>query len=264
HLLSFPTRRSSDLHTRGFPSVSRPQPVGQSQPDRLHSLVELCSWRGDGGLGIPDCERTQRSADRSGWSCFHWCSPDRAGSREALRRAAIGSRCVGSHSGETGPIQNWIRSPGVRGRSGKLIPRKGVPTMTSAEKPSLYERLGGVYSIATVVDDLIDRVMVDPRLNANPLVDEAHHRVPPAGFKYLVTEMVCWASGGPQKYTGKPMADSHAHLKITGQEWEAFMDDFQQTLDKFEVPAEEQAELKAIVDSTRSDIVIDSALRAVS
>jgi len=76
--------------------------------------------------------------------------------------------------------------------------------------------------------------------------------------------MVCWASGGPQKYTGKPMADSHAHLKITGQEWEAFMDDFQQTLDKFKVPAEEQAELKAIVDSTRSDIVIDSALRAVS
>jgi len=67
--------------------------------------------------------------------------------------------------------------------------------MTSAEKPSLYERLGGVYSIATVVDDLIDRVMVDPRLNANPLVDEAHHRVPPAGFKYLVTEVVCWASG---------------------------------------------------------------------
>src|SRR5205823_14554628 len=89
--------------------------------------------------------------------------------------------------------------------------------MQSAEKPSQYESLGGVYSIATVVDDLIGRVMVDPRLNANPLVDEAHHRVPPAGFKYLVTEMVCWASGGPQKYTGKPMADSHAHLKITGR-----------------------------------------------
>ncbi len=195
---------------------------------------------------------------------LHWCSPDRAGSGKAVRRAAIASRCVGSHSGETGPIQNWIRSPGMRGHSGKLIPRKGVPTMTSAERPSLYERLGGVYSIATVVDDLIDRVMVDPRLNANPLVDEAHHRVPPAGFKYLVTEMVCWASGGPQKYTGKPMADSHAHLKITGQEWEAFLDDFQQTLDKFKVPAEEQAELKAIVDSTRSDIVIDSPLRAVS
>jgi hemoglobin len=78
--------------------------------------------------------------------------------------------------------------------------------MLPVEKPSLYDRLGGVYSIATVVDDLIDRVMSDARLNANPLVDEAHHRVPPAGFKYLVTEMVCWATGGPQKYSGKSMA----------------------------------------------------------
>jgi truncated hemoglobin YjbI len=73
--------------------------------------------------------------------------------------------------------------------------------MQSAQKPSLYDRLGGVYSIATVVDDFIDRVMADPRLNANPLVEEAHHRLPPAGFKYLVPEMVCWATGGPQKYT---------------------------------------------------------------
>ena len=131
-----------------------------------------------------------------------------------------------------------------------------------ADNPSLYERLGGVYSIATVVDDFIDRIMVDARLNSNPLVDEAHHRVPPAGFKYLVTEMVCWAAGGPQKYTGKSMADSHIHLKISGKEWEAFMDNFQQTLDKFKVPAGEQAELKAIVNSTRSDIVVDSALPA--
>jgi hemoglobin len=131
--------------------------------------------------------------------------------------------------------------------------------MQSAKKSSLYERLGGVYSIATVVDDFIDRIMTDPRLNANPLVDEAHHRVPPAGFKYLVTEMVCWAAGGPQKYTGKSVAESHTHLKITGNEWEAFLDDFQQTLDKFAVPATEQVELKAIINSTRGDIVFDSA-----
>src|ERR1700740_1317362 len=128
--------------------------------------------------------------------------------------------------------------------------------MQLPEKSPLYDRLGGVYSIATVVDDFIDRIMIDPRLNANPHVDEAHHRFPPAGFKYLVTEMVCWATGGPQKYTGKSMADSHAHLKVTATEWEAFLDDFQQTLDKFAVPTEEQAELKAIVNSTRSDIVV--------
>ena len=58
------------------------------------------------------------------------------------------------------------------------------------------------------------------------------------------------------------MADSHSHLKITGKEWEAFLDDFQQTLDKFKVPAGEQGELMAIVDSTRSDIVVASALDA--
>jgi len=93
-----------------------------------------------------------------------------------------------------------------------------------------------VYSIATVVDDLIERIMIDPRLNANPKVDEAHHRVPPAGFKYLVTEMVCWATGGPQKHTGCSMKESHQHLMITAAEWEAFLDDLQQTLDKFAVP----------------------------
>ena len=125
----------------------------------------------------------------------------------------------------------------------------------SNEQPSLYERLGGIYSIAVVVDDFIDRIMVDPRLNANPAVDEAHHKVPPAGFKYLVTEMVGWATGGPQTYTGRSMADSHRHLHITPGEWDAFLDDFQQTLDKFQVPAREQAELQAIVQSTYGDIV---------
>jgi hemoglobin len=110
-----------------------------------------------------------------------------------------------------------------------------------------------------VVDDFIDRVMADPRLNANPAVDEAHHRVPPAGFKYLATELVCWASGGPQTYTGRSMADSHRHLNITPQEWEAFMGDLQQTLDKFEGPAAEQEELRAIVQGTYGDIVVAKA-----
>ena len=128
-------------------------------------------------------------------------------------------------------------------------------------QPSLYERLGGIYSIAVVVDDFIDRVMADARLNANPAVNEAHHKVPPPGFKYLVTEMVGWASGGPQKYSGRSMRDSHQHLDITPGEWDAMMDDFQQTLNKFEVPAPEQAELKAIVQSTYGDIVVTRPVR---
>jgi hemoglobin len=121
---------------------------------------------------------------------------------------------------------------------------------------SLYERLGGVYAIAAVVDDFIDRIMEDPRLNANPKVNEAHHRVSRAGFKYLVTEQVCEATGGPQHYTGKSMSDSHSHLDITDDEWQAFLHDFRQTLDKFKVPEAERAELFAIVDSTKKDIVM--------
>ncbi|MCE9567522.1 MAG: group 1 truncated hemoglobin [Planctomycetes bacterium] len=129
--------------------------------------------------------------------------------------------------------------------------------MTSPEAPqSLYDRLGGVYPIATVVDDFIDRIMDDPKLNANAKVDEAHHKVSRAGFKYLVTEMVCWATGGPQRYTGRNMHDSHAHLAITEDEWQVFLGDFRTTLDKFNVPAKEQAELFAIVESTKQDIVL--------
>jgi hemoglobin len=128
--------------------------------------------------------------------------------------------------------------------------------MQAQEQPSLYDRLGGVYNIAPVVDDLINRVMADPRLNANPRVDEAHHRVSPAGFKYYVTELVCQASGGPQQYSGRTMGDSHRHLMITDQEWDAFMDDLQQAFDRFGVPEREQEELKAIVEGTKESIVL--------
>jgi len=123
------------------------------------------------------------------------------------------------------------------------------------DSQSLYERLGGVYSIAAVVDDFIDRIMDDPRLNANPQVAEAHHRVSRAGFKYLVTEQVCHAAGGPQRYTGRSMSDSHAHLRITEPEWQAFLDDLRQTFDRFNVPAAERGELLAIVESTKPEIV---------
>ena len=136
---------------------------------------------------------------------------------------------------------------------------EGSATQAEAT-PSLYERLGGVYAIAVVVDDFIDRIMGDPRLNANPRVDEAHHRVTPQGFKYYVTEQVCWAAGGPQTYSGRSMLDTHRELLITSEEWDAFMDDFHQTLAKFSVPERETGELVAIVESTRDDIVTSPAM----
>ena len=126
-----------------------------------------------------------------------------------------------------------------------------------APAASLYDRLGGIYSIATVVEDFIDRIMVDDRLNANPRVDEAHHRVLPPGFKYLVTEMLAEAAGGPQRYTGRSMKESHREMLITPEEWRAFMDDLNRTLDKFDVPQQERSEVVAIVESTRDDIVVE-------
>ncbi|HZH76420.1 MAG TPA: group 1 truncated hemoglobin [Archangium sp.] len=133
---------------------------------------------------------------------------------------------------------------------------------TDKKKPSLYERLGGIYAIAAVVDTFIDRIMVAPELNANPLVDEAHHRVPKAGFKYLVTEMVGEATGGPQRYTGKSMAESHKHLNISPSEWVVFAGIFKAVLDEYKVPEAEQAELFAIVGTTRGDIVVENPVAA--
>jgi len=97
--------------------------------------------------------------------------------------------------------------------------------------------------------------MHNPVLNANAAVEEAHHRVSAAGFKYYVTEMVCWATGGPQNYTGRSMSESHKHLKITESEWAAFCKDFDDTMAKFNVPEAEHKELFAIVESTKGDIV---------
>ena len=125
--------------------------------------------------------------------------------------------------------------------------------------PSLYERLGGAYSIATVVDDFIERLLVNATLNANPAISEARARVPKAGLKFHVTALVCEVSGGPCKYTGRAMKESHQHLNITQAQWDAMVVDFKATLDKFKVPQREQQELVTIVGSTRSDIVRPSA-----
>jgi hemoglobin len=52
------------------------------------------------------------------------------------------------------------------------------------------------------------------------------------------------------------MFDSHAHLEITESEWQAFLDDLNQTFNAFQVPETERRELLAIVESTKSDIVL--------
>jgi len=121
---------------------------------------------------------------------------------------------------------------------------------------SLYDRLGGAYPIAVVVDDFIERLLVNETLNANPAINEARKRVPSAGLKFHVTTLVCQATGGPCKYTGRDMKTSHAHLNISETEWKAMLSEFSKTLARFKVPEGEQRELVDIVNSTKSQIVV--------
>jgi len=125
-----------------------------------------------------------------------------------------------------------------------------------AESKSLYDRLGGAYPIAVVVDDFIDRLLVNKTLNANPAIKEARARVPAAGLKFHVTTLVCQVTGGPCKYVGRDMKTTHANLNISEKEWRAMLAEFGKTLAKFKVPMAEQRELIDIVNSTKAQIVV--------
>ena len=153
------------------------------------------------------------------------------------------------------PLQ---RAAGTKASEVAVKPPDNPSSEASAPKgPSLYERLGKEPAIVQVVDDFVANVVADENIK------ERHKKHFMEGdvalLKRKLVDQIGEATGGPQKYTGKSMAESHSHLKINAKEWDAFMDDLQQTLDKFAVPAEEQAEVKAIVNSTRADIVVDSA-----
>lgn len=107
-----------------------------------------------------------------------------------------------------------------------------------------------------VVDTFIDLLLVNDVLNANPAINAARKRVPVAGLKYRVTELVCQQSGGPCKYTGRGMKESHTHLNISEKEWQVMLTDFRRVLNNYGVPAKERGELVVIVESTKKDIVI--------
>ncbi len=135
----------------------------------------------------------------------------------------------------------------------------GAASVQAAEAQpakSLYDRLGGVYPISVVVDTFIELLLVNDVLNANPAINEARKRVPAAGLKFHVTALVCQQTGGPCKYTGRGMKESHAHLNISEKEWQAMLEDFRRVLNNYRVPAKEQGELMAIVESTKKDIVV--------
>ncbi|MGQ0836488.1 MAG: group I truncated hemoglobin [Gammaproteobacteria bacterium] len=142
-----------------------------------------------------------------------------------------------------------------QGRPGSAA-RPVALAATASPQKSLYDRLGGAYPISVVVDDFIERLLVNDTLNANPAINEARQRVPKQGLKFHVTTLVCQVTGGPCTYTGRDMKASHLHLNISEREWQEMLADFRTTLAKFGVPAAEQGELVTIVNSTKGDIVV--------
>lgn len=142
-----------------------------------------------------------------------------------------------------------------------MIGAAGTRMAAQAPQKSLYDRLGGVYSIATVVDDFIERLLANRTLNANPAISEARSRVAKAGLKFQVTALVCEVTGGPCKYAGRSMKEAHARLNITEGQWQAMVADFRGTLAALKVPQKEQEELLTIVGSTKGDIVVPAAQR---
>jgi hemoglobin len=120
---------------------------------------------------------------------------------------------------------------------------------------SLYERLGGVFAIAAVVDRFSDEVVkneVAGRGSDNPALREWHTqqlaRLP--GLKFMRTLWVCAAAGGPFGYLGtRPGHDAmgleaaHLDLHITGPEFDAVAGVLAATLDAFGVPDREKSEV---------------------
>ena len=120
---------------------------------------------------------------------------------------------------------------------------------------SLYERLGGVFAIAAVVDRFSDLIFDDPiagRMSKNPALrawhTESMARLP--GLKFERTLWVCTVAGGPFQYAGtKPGAteigleEAHRNLRITPEEFDAVAGVLSRTLDEFGVPQREKDEV---------------------
>jgi hemoglobin len=125
---------------------------------------------------------------------------------------------------------------------------------TGPEK-SLYERLGGVFAIAAVVDHFSDAVVKNPivgQKSKNPQLREWHtkslERLP--GLKFMRTLWVCDVAGGPFKFTAtRPsktplgLEEAHRELRISPAEFDEVAAELGRSLDFAKVPKREKAEV---------------------
>jgi hemoglobin len=131
---------------------------------------------------------------------------------------------------------------------------------------SLYERLGGVFAIAAVIDHFSDAVVQNPiagKTSKNPALREWHTRnlgrLP--GLKWMRTLWVCAVAGGPFQYTAtKPGAtevgleEAHRNLKISPEEFDAVAGELASTLDFFKVPVREKGEVLGAFAAHKNEV----------
>jgi hemoglobin len=128
---------------------------------------------------------------------------------------------------------------------------------------SLYERLGGIFAIAAVVDYFSDQLLKNPKIvNANPELKEWHtvkykERMP--GLKFLRTLWSASVAGGPFEYTGEALRDAHAGLRITPEVFdEVILVELAGALDHFKVPKREKDEVLAAFVAQKNDVTAGS------
>ena len=129
---------------------------------------------------------------------------------------------------------------------------------SASSTSSLYDRLGGAPAIRAVVDDFVARAAENPRVNFFRKGQSREWRPSDADvatFKTRLAQFIGMATGGPEKYEGKDMKTAHTGMKVTNDEFNALAADLSASLNKLGVPVKEQAELLAIVETTRKDIV---------
>jgi hemoglobin len=118
-----------------------------------------------------------------------------------------------------------------------------------SQMTSLYDRLGGLDAITAVVDAVVARDAADARINRKFVRSD----VPRLRKEFI--DQVCEATGGPCTYTGRNMRDTHAGMKVTNGEFDAFIEDLEAALDEFKIPETDQRELLDLLMSLRGEIV---------
>jgi len=119
---------------------------------------------------------------------------------------------------------------------------------------SLYERLGGVEGISSIVDDIIDAHMTNPGIKARylPLKDDEKHFAEVRG--HLINFLAA-GSGGPQEYKGMDMVTAHRGMNISQGEYMDVVDDIMSALAKNNIDEQSQKDVLAIAYSLKSQMV---------